>query len=66
MMRALVMLGGLVAVIAITVVGGQWLVPTDVIPIAHGLEVTVERVFSQRDGTPVIEVVSLHAGQRSD
>ena len=24
-----------------------------------GLEVTVERVFTQRDGTPVIEVVSL-------
>jgi hypothetical protein len=31
-----------------------------------GLEVTVERVFSQRDGTPVIEVISLQAGQRSD
>ena len=30
-----------------------------------GLEVTVERVFTQRDGTPVIEVVSLQTGQDS-
>jgi hypothetical protein len=30
-----------------------------------GLEVRVERVFTQRDGTPVIEVVSLHPRQGS-
>ena len=30
-----------------------------------GLEVTVERVFTQRDGTAVIEVVSLQTGQGS-
>ena len=38
-MRALVLLGGLIAAVAITVVGGQWLVPTKVVPTAFGLEV---------------------------
>ena len=38
-MRALVLLGGLMAAVAITVVAGQWLVPTDVVPTALGLEV---------------------------